>query len=97
MRCRNPLLLAHLAVGLSVIGIAQSPAGAPRIWDDAALAEWTTPIAALNLRPAHLSAAEYYSVRGDNLRTYPIYHPDSEPGIGTTCKTKSPSHSSMRQ
>lgn len=79
MKCRNPLLLAHLALGLSAIGIAQSPAGAPRIWDDAALADWTTPIAALNLRPAHLSAAEYYKVRGDNLRTYPIYHPDSEP------------------
>lgn len=79
MNYRTPLLLAHLSVGLSVIVVAQSPVAAPRIWDDAALADWTTPIAALNLRPAHLSAAEYYGVRGDNLRTYPIYHPDSEP------------------
>jgi hypothetical protein len=57
----------------------QSPAQAPRIWDDAALADWATPIAALNVRPAHYSAAEYYSVPGDNLRTYPVYHPDNEP------------------
>jgi hypothetical protein len=31
------------------------------------------------VRPAHYSSAEYYSVPGDNLRTYPVYHPDSEP------------------
>ena len=51
----------------------------PRIWDDAALADWATPVAGLNVRPSHYSSAEYYSVPGDNLRTYPIYHPDSEP------------------
>src|SRR6266540_3409664 len=58
---------------------AQAPTTAPRIWDDAALEDWATPVATLNLRPAHYSSAEYYSVPGDNLRTYPVYHPDSEP------------------
>jgi hypothetical protein len=51
----------------------------PRIWDDAALAEWATPVAGLNVRPSHYSSAEYYSVPADNLRTYPVYHPDNEP------------------
>jgi hypothetical protein len=64
---------------LSAMLLAQAPAQAPRIWDHAALADWATPIAALNVRPAHYSAAEYYNVPGDNLRTYPVYHPDSEP------------------
>lgn len=51
----------------------------PRIWDDAALAEWATPVAALGVRPGHFSEAEYYGAPGDNLRTYPVYHPDDEP------------------
>jgi hypothetical protein len=38
---------------LSAMLLAQAPAQAPRIWDDAALADWATPIAALNVRPAH--------------------------------------------
>jgi hypothetical protein len=51
----------------------------PRIWDDKALADWATPIAALATRPNHFNSAEYYSVPGDNLRTYPVYRPDREP------------------
>jgi hypothetical protein len=51
----------------------------PRIWDDAALAEWATPIASLNVRPGHYSSADYYAAPEDNFRTYPVYHPDSEP------------------
>jgi hypothetical protein len=60
--------------------LAQAPPEVPRIWDDAALADWATPVAALNVRPAHYSSAEYYSVAADNLRTYPpVYAPDDEP------------------
>jgi len=59
--------------------LAQAPLEAPRIWDDAALADWATPVAALNVRPAHYSSREYYSVPADNLRTYPVYAPDNEP------------------
>lgn len=51
----------------------------PRIWDDEALKEWATPIAALGVRPGHFTAAEYYAVPGDNLKTYPVYHPNREP------------------
>jgi len=72
------LPLALLAA-FSAALVAQAPTDIPRIWDDAALADWATPVAGLNVRPSHYSSAEYYSVPGDNLRTYPIYHPGSEP------------------
>ena len=51
----------------------------PRIWNEAALSDWATPIAALNVRPAHYTPEQYYSAPVDNLRTYPVYHPDEEP------------------
>src|SRR5436190_4883567 len=51
----------------------------PKIWDEAALADWATPLAGLNVRPAHISAKEYYSLTVENLRTYPVYFPGREP------------------
>jgi hypothetical protein len=51
----------------------------PKIWDDKALEDWATPIAALGVRPSQFTAAEYYVVPGENLRTYPVYRPDREP------------------
>ena len=54
-----------LASGLCAAVFAQGPK-VPRIWDDAALAEWTTPVAGLNVRPAHYSAAEYYAAPAVN-------------------------------
>src|ERR1044072_3350223 len=51
----------------------------PRTWDDAALADWATPVAGLNVRPTHISAKEYYSLPVENLRTYPVYFPGREP------------------
>ena len=81
IRAAVPRLALALAViaSLWIVTAAQSPTQAPRIWDDGQLADWATPIAALNLRPAHYSSAQYYSVPADNFRTYPVYHPDSEP------------------
>ena len=75
---RSVLQLGLLSV-LSAALLAQAPTQAPRIWDDAALADWATPVATLNVRPKHFSSAEYYSVTGENLRTYPLYPPDREP------------------
>jgi hypothetical protein len=68
---------AFLAFGTSVAVRTQSIV--PRIWDDAALADWATPVASLGVRPGHFTAAEYYAAPADNLRTYPVYHPDEEP------------------
>src|SRR5262245_30476156 len=70
--------LLVLAAGVWSLGYAQT-IRAPKIWNDADLADWATPIAGLNVRPAHYSEAEYYAVPADNLKTYPVYHPDAEP------------------
>ena len=51
----------------------------PKNWDETALADWATPLAGLNVRPAFISSKEYYSMRVDNLRTYPVYFPGREP------------------
>ncbi len=67
-----------VTLGTFVLTSAQSIT-VPRIWDDASLADWATPVAGLNVRPSHYSSAEYYASPADNLRTYPVYHPDHEP------------------
>lgn len=51
----------------------------PRVWDEAALADWVTPVAGLNVRPTHISEREYYSMPESILRSYPVYMPGSEP------------------
>ena len=51
----------------------------PRAWDDAALKDWATPIAALGVRPGHFSAEEYYASPLDDYRTYPVYAAGREP------------------
>jgi mono/diheme cytochrome c family protein len=51
----------------------------PKTWDEAALADWATPVAWLNVRPTHISAKEYYLTTVENLRTYPVYFPGREP------------------
>jgi len=71
-------VLLAFAAGAWSLGFAQTTR-VPRIWNDADLADWATPIAGLNVRPAHYSEAEYYAVPADNLKTYPVYHPDAEP------------------
>jgi mono/diheme cytochrome c family protein len=68
------LLLALLALCCSLA--AQR---APRIWDEKAMQDWATPIAALKVRPGHFSAEEYYKVPPFNYKTYPVYHPEREP------------------
>src|SRR5215470_8071574 len=57
---------------------SSSPA-IPKTWDEAALADWARPLAGLNLRPTSISAKEYYAMRIENLRTYPVYFPGREP------------------
>jgi hypothetical protein len=72
------MALFLLTTLVAVLG-ARTDGHRPRIWDDAALADWATPIAALGVRPGHFSADDYYAAPADNLRTYPVYHPDNEP------------------
>jgi hypothetical protein len=77
---RASFIAAAAAAALSLAASAQTvPVPVPRIWDDQALADWATPVAGLNVRPGHYSSAEYYAAPVENLRTYPVYHPDAEP------------------
>ena len=76
-------LLAWLMVSWSAAQTT-SPAAplqskAPKIWDAKELAMWATPIAGVNAKPHFYSEEEYYAAPVDNLRTYPVYHPDREP------------------
>ena len=71
MKYTLALLLAGVPLALSVT--------APRTWDEAALRDWATPVAGLNVRPGHFSQEEYDRAPIDNLRTYPVYYPGREP------------------
>jgi hypothetical protein len=78
------LCLTALAVTLgaqqkpSVSGSGQlTPA--PRIWSEEKLRDWFIPVAGINAPPNHYSETEFYAAPIDNLRSYPVYHPDREP------------------
>lgn len=51
----------------------------PKLWDEQLLATWATPVAGVNALPSFRPAAEYYAAPIDDLRTFPVYHPDREP------------------
>jgi len=66
-------------------------ADAPRVWNDRDLATWATPVAGINTTPHFLPEQEYYRIPVDNLRTYPVYHPDHEPrGYAAWLKQQGP-------
>ena len=85
-------LLACLAIWVvATSSVAQVPASAPKIWDDQALADWATPIAALKVRPGHYTPAADCAIPAENLRTYPVYLPDHEPpGYWESLQKKKP-------
>jgi hypothetical protein len=63
----------------------------PKIWDSKQLATWATPVAGVNATPNFYSEEEYYAAPVDNLRTYPVYHPDFEPkGYRESLKKQGP-------
>ena len=71
-----------LATGVVATATAQQPRWSPDIpktWDEAALKDWATPLANLNARPKHMTAAQYYALPVENLRTYPVYVDGKEP------------------
>ncbi len=75
--CTYLLLLGLLA--WPVAGQNRLEPRIPKVWDDAELATWATPLAGLNLRPTHIKSREYYKFQVENLRTYPVYAPGREP------------------
>lgn len=58
---------------------AGGPIHTPRLWNEEDLKGWALPVAGLGVVPGHMSPEQYYAIPVDNLRTYPVYHPDHEP------------------
>jgi hypothetical protein len=82
MKAQPAVLLLALAAALAAPAADDSKPWSPRIpkvWTEAALANWITPVAGLNVRPAHITAKEYYAMPEYNLRSYPVYLPGREP------------------
>jgi hypothetical protein len=73
------LVLACLLASLTLWSQSGFRPEIPNVWDEAALADWVTPVAGLNVRPTHISAKEYYSMPEYNFRSYPAYMPGLEP------------------
>jgi hypothetical protein len=73
--CISAILAASLHTGRTVSAAPKIP----KVWDEAALVDWATPIAGLNVRPRNMSVTDYYSMAVENLRTYPVYFPGREP------------------
>jgi hypothetical protein len=91
MRMRTLLVLWVVMLSAAA---AQTPERitAPRFWNDRELADWATPIAALNVRPGHFSEHDYYTAPSAELvRTYPVYFPGREPaGYWDMIRAKKP-------
>jgi hypothetical protein len=68
------LIVTALTVGSSAVAEK-----VPKTWDEAAVADWATPVAGLNVRPGHMSEKDYYALPVENLRTYPVYYSGREP------------------
>ncbi|MBK7642127.1 MAG: hypothetical protein IPJ19_03615 [Planctomycetes bacterium] len=79
-------LRSVLAVAATLLAACTSPTTpsdsneivVPRLWDAQALASWSLPLAN-GLAQGYVSPEVYYAAPVDNLRTYPVYHPDREP------------------
>jgi hypothetical protein len=82
MKAQHAILLLVLAVAQAMSAADDPKPWSPRnpkVWDEAALADWMTPVTGLNVRPAHISVKEYYAMPEYNLRSYPVYMPGREP------------------
>jgi hypothetical protein len=71
------LLFAVISVGLC--RGEDGPYFAPKIWDEAKLKDWAVPLANDGPELRHVSEQDYYASPVENLRSYPVYHPDREP------------------
>ena len=68
------LVLAAIAAAVAYRTAHTWRAEIPRVWDEAALAGWATPLEGLGKAPTHLTPAEYYAIPEENLRSYPLVH-----------------------
>jgi hypothetical protein len=60
MRADRLLLTASLLFGICILlaadGTHASSPRVPKVWDEAALADWATPVAGLNVPPTNMPA-----------------------------------------
>jgi mono/diheme cytochrome c family protein len=73
------LVLAAVAAAVAYRAAHTWRPEVPRVWDEAALAGWATPLAGLGEAPTHMSPADYYAIPEENLQSFPLYMPDREP------------------
>ena len=74
-----------------VLTAAHAQSRVPRVWDEKGLVGWHLPIAGQKFSAGHFTEAEYYAAPVDNLRTWPVYHPDHEPaGYWDDLKKRTP-------
>jgi hypothetical protein len=79
LRCVT-VLLGTFVSAFPILGAESNPRPAiPKTWSEAELADWATPLAGINVRPAHMPSAEYYGLPEDNLKTWPVYLSGKEP------------------
>ncbi len=96
MICAMPVRSAFLLAAAACVAVAAQRGPdwtpeIPRVWDEAALVDWATPVAGLDVRPTHMSATAYYGLPEENLRTYPVYLPGREPdGYAEMLRTVGP-------
>jgi hypothetical protein len=80
-------VIAAVAFALTARAVVAQPESAasteripcPKLWDSSELVDWATPVVGAGGPPRYYSEQEYYATPVDNLRTYPVYHPDREP------------------
>ena len=66
-------------LALAVVAL-QGPAGIPRTWDAAEVADFELPLAVPAYTPQHVPEDYYYRLPVRPVfKSYPIYHPDREP------------------
>jgi hypothetical protein len=80
MRRSAITFIVALSAAASIVAQQTARTRAPRLWTDLALAGWALPIAGVKATPKFYTEAEYYTARVDELRTYPMYLKDREPG-----------------
>ena len=72
------MFFLRLLMSVTVATLLQAQS-VPKVWRSEELKGWATPIAAIAVRPGHISEELYSSIPAHNFRTYPVYHPDREP------------------
>ena len=75
----EPRMLVRCVVLLFAASIVQAQPRVPRTWDEREFSGWQLHLAGQGFTAGHFTESEYYQARVDNLRTYPVYAPDSEP------------------